>query len=138
MKYSHSDSLLDGLYQLWLPNLVDSLQLRNGPYTYALQAKSITGVTYNAAKDMFVVSDVGNPNATTGTDGRYFFSYNDAFVGDSVTIYSNEIYPEYSVILGRNVTLLFERKGYYSRYYVTYLLQDISICSDMTMIRNNQ
>jgi hypothetical protein len=138
VKYSYSDSLPEGLYQLYLNNLVDSLQLHNGPYTYSIIAKSTTGITYNASKELFVVSDVGSPNATTGTDGMYFFDYKNAFVGDSVAVYTNEIYPIYNVSLGKNITLLIERRGYYTQYYETYLNPNIQIHSDIIMTRNNK
>lgn len=137
-KYSYSDTLRDGLYQLYLNSLVDSLQLHNGPYTYTLMAKSTTGRTYYASKEMFVVSDVGAPNIITGADGIYFFDYKNTFVGDSVAVYSNEFHSIYNVILGKNITLLFERRGYYSLRSDKYLNPNILIHSDVIMIRNNQ
>lgn len=103
VKYSRSEMLPDGLYQIYLSNLVDSLKLRNGTYRYTLKAKTKTGRTYNDTKKMFVVSDLGGSNCTTDANGIFFFDYKYAFVGDTVAIYRDEYSQKYSQYLGRVV-----------------------------------
>lgn len=138
IRYTYSKSLLEGLYQLYLNNLVDSLQLPNGRYTYNIVAKSELDTEYNASKEMFVASDHGNPSDLTKTDGKYFFDYKNAFVGDSVAIFSSELIPIYNVVLGRNINLLLERRGYYSLFTSMNLSPKIQIHSDLIMTRNSQ
>ena len=63
--YSLAESFLDGMYQLYLDNLVDSLQMHNGPYLYKFRAIGNGGQKYSGSKEVFVVSDVGRPNSVT-------------------------------------------------------------------------
>jgi len=138
VKYSYTSSFLDGLYQLFLGNLVDSLQLHNGPYTYRFSAVGSGGQQYSGSKEAFVVSDVGTPDALTKNDGQYYFDYDNAFVGDTVVNYTSDLYSPYNTILGSNVTLLFLRRGYNPYYYVTTVYSTIAFHSDILMTRTTQ
>jgi hypothetical protein len=134
VKYSFDDSLFAGLYQFYLYNLVDSLQLHNGPYEYSIHANNYDSARYNASKEMFVISDVGSPNVLTGANGAYYFTYNDAFVGDSVVVNTNDLQTPYTLKLGRSILLLFERKGFQSWYNSVMLNPNLQIHSDIILI----
>ncbi len=136
--YSTTGSFLDGMYQVYLENIVDSLQMHNGPYSYKFSATGNGGQTFSASKEVFVVSDLGKPNSLTATDGMYYFNYADAFVGDSVMTYTSDLYPSYATTLGGNVTLLFERRGYESYYSSAKVYPTIQFHSDIIMTRTNQ
>ncbi len=136
--YSFTESFLDGMYQLFLANLVDSLQLHNGPYLYEFNAIGSGGQQYSGSKEVFVVSDVGSPNGVTKADGMYFFDYDDANVGDSVVVYPNDLYQSYITTLGSNVTLLFERRGYNSAYSYAYVIPTVQLHSDIILTRTSQ
>jgi hypothetical protein len=138
VKYSYTNSFLDGMYQLFLDNLVDSLQLQNGPYTYRFSAVGSGGQQFSGSKEAFVVSDNGSPNSVTKTDGTYFFDYDNAFVGDTVVNYTSDLYSSYNTILGSNVTLLFERRGYNSFYFNATVYPTIQFRSDIVMTRTTQ
>ena len=137
IKYSRFDNLPDGLYQIYIRNLVDSLQLHNGTYRYTLKAKSKTGTLYTDTKKMFILSDLGEPNSTTGVDGSFFFNYKYTFVDDTVAINRVETFSMYYQRLGRVVNLLFERRGYYPEVKGATLNPYIRFTSDVIMMRRN-
>ena len=136
--YSFAESVLEGMYQVFLVDLVDSLQLHNGPYTYEFKASGTGGQQFSGSKEMFVASDLGTPNDVTTANGMYVFDFDNAFAGDSVVVYTSDLYQPYTAMLGKNVNLLFERRGYYSFTSSTYLLPTILIHSDIILTRMDQ
>ena len=137
-RYTYINHLLEGMYQLYLPDLVRSLNLRNGPYAYSMIAVSDSGSAYSASKELFVLSDHGNPNDVTGADGVYFFDYQSAFVGDSVIVNRNDFSTPYPVLLGRNVVLLVERRGYSAQPISVYLIPNVLVHADVVMGKEGQ
>ncbi|MGA2624766.1 MAG: hypothetical protein ABSF91_12980 [Bacteroidota bacterium] len=131
--YSYADSLLAGMYQLYVPNLVDSLQLGNCPYDYRIAAIPDSGNPYSAMKQLFVISDLGKPACATDTSGTYAFQYGDAFVGDSVAVNPGEPYAQYNVVLERTVVLHFERRGYQSTSIGIRLIPNVMLVTDVIM-----
>ena len=130
------DNLPLGLYQLYLSRIVDSLNLRNGPHTFLLEATT-TGGVYTLSSEAFVISDSGLPAAATNTSGTYVFEYNQAFVGDSVMLTSNgdDIYP---IFLTNSVYLLFQRDGYRSETIESEIFSDLLLQRDVVLFKEEQ
>ena len=136
IKYIYVDTLLQGLYQVYLYHLVDTLRLRNGSYTCVLEATAAGDVRYSASMEMFVISDSGAPSATTNARGSYLFDYSNAFVGDSVVWTSDGNYV-YTVHLMSNVCLLFRRDGYRSETLNATLFPNILLQRDVVLIKED-
>lgn len=136
LKYSYVDTLSQGLYQFYLYRLVDSLRLRNGPYTCVLEATAAGNVRYSASMEMFVISDIGAPSAITNASGYYLFDYTHAFVGDSVLWTSDGNYM-YTIHLTNDVFFLFRRNGYRSETLEATLFPNILLQRDVVLIKEN-
>jgi hypothetical protein len=136
-KYSYCASLLEGMYQLYINNLVGSLMLHNGPYSYNINVTGNNGAHYNTSKEMFIISDSSSPNIITRTDGQFVFDYQHAFVGDSVMINGGDLYSTYTMFLGNTITLLFERNGYVSQSLNVELNSNVLFHQDIIMKRRN-
>ncbi len=134
IKYVYTERLLPGLYQMYLSRLVDSLQLRNGPYNYTLWVNIGGGVNYEATRQMFVISDSGTPNTTTNRFGRYYFDYRHAFVGDTVW-YSDDGEYVYPWRLDNTVRLLFTRRGYVQKVVSVELYPGLLLRQDVVLQR---
>jgi len=130
------DNLPLGLYQLYLSRIVDSLNLRNGPHTFLLEATTSGGV-YTLTSEAFVISDSGLPAAATNASGTYVFEYNQAFVGDSVLLTStgDDIYQFY---LTNSVYLLFQRGGYRPETIESEIFQDLLLQRDVVLFKEEQ
>jgi hypothetical protein len=132
IRYSREDSLLEGLYQYYLFNLVDSLQLANGPYSCILAATADDKTSYSASVSIFVVSDTGEPAAITGTPGYYSFDYRKAFIGD--TMYStNDGFSLYPVPLTDEVNLLYKRRGFVPSLHRVKLYPNLNLRFDVVL-----
>lgn len=134
VKYVYTETLLPGLYQMYLHRLVDSLRLRNGPYSYTLWVNIGQGIHYQATRQMFVISDSGMPNSVSNVRGQYFFDYREAFIGDSVWYSYNgeDVYP---YRLYNSVTLLVQRRGYVPRTFLVDIYPTILLRRDIVLIR---
>lgn len=132
--YSYSSLLSPGLYQLYAGPLVDSLDLENGAYTVSFIASG-NGREYLAAKEMFVVSTLGKPNAITTRGGSYSFKYADAFVGDSIVVSPTEFTSQYTVIIGPVAYLLFERRGYNPLLITAQITPGVDIRRDVILTK---
>lgn len=134
VKYVYTETLLPGFYQMYLHRLVDSLRLRNGPYTYTLWVNIGQGIHYQATRQMFVISDSGMPNSVSNVRGQYFFDYREAFIGDSVWYSYNgeDVYP---YRLYNSVTLLVQRRGYVRRTFLVDIYPTILLRRDIVLIR---
>jgi hypothetical protein len=132
----YEDTLLQGLYQVYFHRLVDSLSLRNGPYTCVLEATAEGGFSYTEHEEVFVVSDSGSPSATTDIDGSYLFDYDSAFVGDSVmsTWNGDDIYP---YELTNSVYLLFTRDGYQPEVINATIFPNLLLRRDVVLTESN-
>lgn len=126
VRYVYFETLFPGLYQLYL-NIVDSLKLRNGPYTYTVEVNAGAGRRYHDSKQLFVASSLGTPNAITNMFGNYSFDVRHAFVGDTVwwTTNGEDVFP---FRLTNFTSLVVMRRGYRSatvevEVYPTLLLQ---------------
>ncbi|MER3524802.1 MAG: hypothetical protein C4326_12325 [Ignavibacteria bacterium] len=127
VRYTYFETLFPGLYQLYL-NIVDSLKLRNGPYTYTVEANAGAGIRYRDSKQLFVVSTLGTPNAVSNAFGYYYyFDARHALVGDTVwqSYTGEDIFP---IRLTNFTSLMVMRRGYRSvmlwvDVYPTVLIQ---------------
>lgn len=134
-RYTYMDTLLQGLYQLYLFRLVDSLQLRNGSYTCTLAAAA-GSVRYNATMEMFVISDSGTPSVISSANGHYLFDYAHAFVGDSL-IWTYDGTYGYTIHLTNNIFLFFRRNGYRPEILGATLFPGILLQRDVVLIRED-
>jgi hypothetical protein len=136
--YQYTDILPYGLYQRYLENLVDSLNLKNCLYRYSLQAQGVNGTSYFSQKDLLIVSNLGSPNAISNDRGEYFFDYGQAFVGDSVMVTQNDIMDNmYKVILDNQVNLLIEKETYISKIITVELYPDVLVNQDIVLLKEN-
>ncbi len=135
--YRFSKELESGYYQLYLKNIVDSLNLKNGPYYYTLNALTDDGTSYSDSKELFIISNKGEPNSRTGHKGYYEFFYANAFVGDSIVVKETENYSD-TIILTNKVYLLFEKEGYYSKIIYTTLYPDVELTNDVVLLQKKQ
>jgi hypothetical protein len=133
-KYTLMDSLSEGLYQVYLYRLVDSLQLRNGPYNCILEARAAGGVRYTASAEMFVISDSGAASFTTDKRGWYVFDYAQAFVGDSLK-WTSDGTNVYTYYLTNTVLLLFQRRGFKSEVIYSTLFPNLLLSRDVVLIK---
>lgn len=131
--YQSTNTLQAGYFQYFLGNIVDSLQLLNGPYSYNLMALTENGNKYSDSKNLFIISDKGKPNSTTDKQGIYTFDYKQTFEGDSLVVKSNEN-DSYIINLTNTVYLLFEKKGYYSKTIRVTLLPNLMLIHDVVLI----
>jgi hypothetical protein len=130
----YDDDYYYGLYQLFSPNLVDSLSLVNGLYTYSLKANATGGHIYEAKKKFLIVSDLGKPNAKTDRNGVYSFNHKYTFVGD--TIYRTFQNPTPTLlphILNNHLNFLVTKDGYEGKYIEADLFPDIILNYDIVL-----
>lgn len=132
VKYTYSGFNLYGLYQHHLNEIVTSFQLENGGYTIALKISKNGTLKYGAEKKMIVISDIGKPNSVSDGNGKYFFDYNKACIGDTLfyttdgeQIYPNEIYNQ--------VNLLFKKDGFLTETISTTLYPEILLDRDVIL-----
>lgn len=135
--YSYSEELEYGYYQQYLKSIVDSLNLKNGIYTFTIKATGEDGTKYESQKELVVISDIGKPNAETVENGEFIFDFEDAFVGDSIVInkYDSEYYL-YTEYLTSNVHLLFKKSGYQSEYITIELYSNVLLTHDIVMVED--
>jgi len=130
--YQFSDTLLEGYYQQFLDNIVDSLQLRNGSYLYRLDALLDDGTSYSDSKELFIISDKGKPNSKTNEQGQYIFEYKYVFKGDTLVIKSDK--NSSSIVQLTNIVyLLFKKDGYNSTIIRATLYPDILLAHDIVL-----
>lgn len=132
MVYQFSDTLPAGYFQRFLSNIVDSLQIRNGPHRYTLSAFTDDGTNYSDSKELFIISDKGKPNSTTNNQGKYEFDYKYTFEGDTLVIKPNENYST-TVDLSNMVNLLFKKDGYAPTIIAVTLYPNIVITHDIIL-----
>lgn len=136
--YQYTDILPYGLYQRYLENLVDSLNLKNGVYRYSLQAQGVNGISYFSQKDLLIVSNLGSPNAISNDRGEYFFDYGQAFVGDSVMVTQNDTMDNtYTIILDNHINLLIEKETYILKIITVELYPDVLLNQDIVLLKEN-
>lgn len=132
IKYTYSGFNSYGLYQHHLDEIVTSFQLENGGYTIELKASKNGTLKYEAEKKMIIISDIGKPNSVSDGNGKYFFDYNKACIGDTLFyttdgehIYPNEIYNQ--------VNLLFKKDGFLTETISTTLYPEILLDRDVIL-----
>jgi hypothetical protein len=130
--YQFSDTLPKGYYQQFLDNIVDSLQLRNGLYRYSLNALLDDGIKHSADKELFIISDKGEPNSKTNDQGQYAFDYKHTFEGDTLVIKPDEN-SSYTVNLTSTVNLLFKKDGFKPTIIRVTLYPDILLTHDIVL-----
>jgi len=130
--YQFSDTLPEGLYQQFIDNIVDSLQLRNGPYRYSLNALLEDGTNYSDDKELFIISDKGKPNSVTDAQGQYAFDYMHTFEGDTLVIKPGENFAT-TVNLTGTVNLLFKKEGYNPTIIRVTLYPDVLLAHDIVL-----
>lgn len=131
--YKFSKELNGGYFQYYLKNIVDSLNLLNGPYSYTLNAQLKDGILYSDKKELFIISDKGRPNSITDSQGKYVFDYRYTFVGDSVIVNDRKEYL-HSINLTNSVYLLFKKNGYYPKTIRVTLYPDVVLTNDIILI----
>ncbi len=132
IKYTYSDYQYYGLYQHYLNKIVDSLQLENGSYFISLKV-SENGVTqFQDEKKMYVISELGTPNAISDENGRYFFDYKKATISDTVfyTVDGQNIHPQ---VITNYINFIFKKDGYLPETINTELYQDILLGRDVIL-----
>lgn len=129
--YSYSGKLSAGYYQKYLPHLVDSLNLKNGIYSYSLRAIGKSKKEYYSAREAFIVSDAGMPNAVSRSNGYYSFLNSDACIGDTVIAVSNEYIDTW--ILDDYVNLYFIKEGYDTQILNFTLIPGLTINRDIIL-----
>jgi hypothetical protein len=136
--FTKRDTLLAGLYQRYIEDIVGSNNLRNGIYRYILTAEDTNGTRYMAEEEMAVVSDAGEPNSMSFGGGMYFFDYRDAFVGDSVRMTTTgEENQIYSVPLDNQVNLLIRKSGYLTNVISIGLYPTLLLNQDIVLLKGN-
>jgi len=136
--YTERETLLPGLYQRYLEDIVMNQQLPNAVYRYSLTADGRDGMRYYDEKEMLVISDTGKPNSGSSAGGLYLFKYEDAFVGDSVRVsYSSDETHIYSVALGNFVNLLIRKEGYQDRITGVELYPTLLLNRDIVLLKGN-
>lgn len=123
-----------GLYQHYFDRLVDSLDLENGMYVMDLETSNNGIVTFKSQKTLVVVSDIGKPNSISDNYGKYLYSYNDAFIGDTInfTLDGEDIYPQE---ITNSIYLLFKKDGYYSRSVAYELFPNMLLNQDIILYK---
>jgi len=132
IKYTHSGFNFYGLYQHHFNEIVNSLQLENGSYTIAIKVSKNGTLKYEAAKKMFVISDIGKPNSISDRNGNYFFDYNKACIGDTL-LYTSDGEYIYTNIIYNQVNLLFKKDGFLTETISTTLLPTILLNRDVIL-----
>jgi hypothetical protein len=136
--YQHNDVLPYGLYQMYLENLVDSLNLMNGVYVYSLQAEGKDGTQYSSQRELMIIGNMGEPNAISTANGEYFFEYGQAFVGDSVVVNpTGDPYYMNNIVLNNTVNFVVEKEGYISKIFNVDLYPAILLRSDIVLLKEN-
>ena len=132
VKYTYSGFNSYGLYQHHLNEIVASFQLENGSYTIGLKVSKNGTLKYEAKKKMFVISDIGKPNSVSDGNGKYFFDYNRACIGDTLlfTIDGEYIYPN---VINTQVNLLFKKDGFLTETISTTLYPEILLDRDVIL-----
>lgn len=132
MKYTYSGFNFYGLYQHHFNEIVNSLQLENGSYTIILKVSKSGTLQYEAKKKMFVISDIGKPNSISDGNGKYFFNYNKASIGDTLlyTTDGENIYPN---VITNQVNLLFKKDGFLTETISTTLYSEILLDRDVIL-----
>jgi len=136
--FTERDTLLPGLYQRYLEDIVMNQQIPNAVYRYSLTADGRDGTRYFDEKEMLVISDTGKPNSGSSAGGLYLFEYEDAFVGDSVRVsYSGDETRIYSVALSNSVNLLIRKEGYQDRITAVELYPTLLLNRDVVLLKGN-
>lgn len=132
IKYNYSGFYFYGMYQHHLNEIVTSFQLENGSYTIALKVSKNGTLKYEAAKKTFVISDIGKPNSISDGNGKYFFDYNKACIGDTLlsTTDGEHIYPN---VITNQVNLLFKKDGFLTETISTTLYPKILLDRDIIL-----
>jgi len=132
VKYKYSGFNYYGLYQHHLNEIVTSFQLENGGYTIALKVSKNGAFKYEAEKKMIVISDIGKPNSVSDGNGKYFFDYNKACIGDTLlyTTDGEHIYPNE---ITNQVNLLFKKDGFLTETISTSLYPEILLDRDVIL-----
>jgi len=132
VKYIYSGFNSYGLYQHHLNEIVTSFQLENGSYIVALKASKNGALKYEAEKKMIVISDIGKPNSVSDGNGKYFFDYNKACIGDTLfyTTDGEHIFPN---VTTNEVNLLFKKDGFLTETISTTLYSEILLDRDVIL-----
>jgi hypothetical protein len=130
----YSAKLSKGYYQKYLNNIVDSLQLRNGIYRYSLNALLDNGTNYSDNKELFIISDKGEPNSKTDIHGQYSFDYKYSFAGDTLVI-KNDENSSSTMTLTSTVNLLFTKAGYNSTIIRATLYPDTILIHNIVLTK---
>ena len=132
VKYTYSGFNSYGLYQHHLDEIVTSFQLENGGYTIGLKASKNGALKYEAEKKMIVISDIGKPNSISDGNGKYFFDYNKACIGDTLfyTTDGEHIFPN---VTTNEVNLLFKKDGFLTETISTTLYPEILLDRDVIL-----
>lgn len=133
--YVYSDDYQGGLYQYKLNNIVEDQKLKNGPYIISFSALSDSGKQFNASCSMFVVSDLGTPNAAANSRGEYYLPFSEAFVGDSVFVSNSDYTEYYKSFLGNYVYLFVKRRGYRPLVMQVALFRNLLLHQDIVLYK---
>lgn len=132
--YRYEDDLPYGFFQLYLENIVDSMQLRNGPYSYSLQVRDVNGRTETRTREMFVASSHSTPYGNTDSFGRFIFDYQHAFIGTIVYTTTDDTVSS-PVVLSNRVMFYLSKAGFAPQFFTVSLLPHNILTRDIVMER---
>jgi hypothetical protein len=124
-----------GYYQFYLQDIVPKLNLENGKYLVTLKAKRINEPDFVQVKNLYVVSDLGLPNAISDNRGFYYFNYNKSFIGDTVIVASNDVSYTFTNIIKNEINLVFKKEGYKTEFVKVRLFPSLLINRDVILIK---
>ena len=124
-----------GLYQRYFERLVETRQLKNGTYQCILTATGKSGAKYSGRIFVFVLSNLGSPNAVSDNKGSYLFNIKEACIGDSIFVQQDEwnIYTKY---LRSSIRMLVVKDGYQTRLLDLSLIQGQLLAQDIILEEN--
>lgn len=132
VRYKFNDYKQYGLYQHYLYEIVQNLQLENGRYDIILKTMRNSVVQNQSQKSLFVVSDKGQPNVITDVDGIYFFDYKNALIGDTIIATTNEFFADTLIIFNR-INLLIKKENYWPQIINISLYPNVLINRDIVL-----
>ena len=135
-QYSFSGFYYYGLYQHHLNEFVRKYQMENGCYLMRLKAGKNGNTRFDSQKKLFVVSDIGKPNANSNQEGFYFFDYKKACIGDTIFSTFDGTYT-YPIEITNQINLLFRKDGFIPVIQNISLYPELLLTRDIVLLKEN-
>ncbi len=123
-----------GDYQFFIPNFVDSLNLRNGFYDVEFAA-SFGDSTFRQTVPLVVISRLGKPNAISNSNGFYAFDYRESFQGDSIVPRILDYGIGQKFPIREKIYFYVEKSGYEPQFFLIRLIPNALLSYDLVLTK---